>query len=604
MDFSVSFLENLYASEIIGDASNDVTMEGAPRETATPASIDAPPSPTKSPLGTTPQTPKRLLPARTPSPQKRVRVARPSPITTTPTNESTPRRRSPRKHPASTPSGESHAVMQPPSARKALQMTTGPELSTALPNDSVGSPSTEAHHAGVGSTSQPATPNNSCTAHPDVPAKSPSIEPHLGNIPPLTRQQINCARHLVLTTQPLESAWTGLDAYVVDVQRALERTIVFGENQSALLVGSAGNGKRAIVDKALAQLKATHAASAVFHPIFLSGSVFLNETEAFREIVQQLVPDGIVGQRSISFFNMYDFLKQLLLEKALAEEAVLFIVDDFDAFVGETKQLLLYNLLDWMQSKDVRIGFLGLSCNFNVLAQFEKRVKSRFSNIQIVIARHPLKTILQLLWIAFQLPRDRWPSHVPPPPDSFFDTWESSLHHVLFDSIEHQHHWQYLYDMGKPVQVFLRLMHIAMLSLTTEMPYVGETHLQHAWDTMFPCHAMHALRGLTTREMTLVLGMIGLERQGKVQYSFEMVYFECKAFYRQNALKSPPRIDLVKALDNLLALHVVQETSHQPQPEYRMVKLLLRPSEVLDAIRKKHIACTTFVEQWATNTLH
>ncbi len=53
---------------------------------------------------------------------------------------------------------------------------------------------------------------------------------------------------------------------------------------------------------------------------------------------------------------MYDFLKQLLLEKALSKQAVIFVLDDFDAFAHEnkqSKQMLLYNLLDWMQVDDI-----------------------------------------------------------------------------------------------------------------------------------------------------------------------------------------------------------------------------------------------------------
>ncbi|KAG9406884.1 origin recognition complex subunit 4 [Aphanomyces cochlioides] len=413
----------------------------------------------------------------------------------------------------------------------------------------------------------------------------------------LSSQQVYYIRQSLLSKRAMSGSWTVLNSYIEDVERILVRTISSGENQSALIVGSAGSGKREIVKKALGHLRTT---SSNFRTIYLSGGTITNETEAFREFVQQLLPDGVVGQRAISFFNMYDFLKQLLLERALAKEAVVFIVDDFDAFVGESKQLLLYNLLDWMQSKDVRIALLGISCNFNVLAQFEKRVKSRFSNIQVVVPRHPLKAFLQLLWNAFQLPRDNWPSQILAPTDTYFDKWESSLHHVLFNS---QEFWQYLYDLGKPVEVFLRLMHVAITYLTTKSPWICDAHLQLAWNAMFPNHAMNALGGLTTREMTLVLGMIGLERQSKDKYSFEMIFLECQSFYRQHSMKSPPRVDLLRAIDNLLALHVVQELSHQPQQEYRMLKLLIRPKEVLDAIRRKDIACTTFVEQWAMNTL-
>ncbi|RHY29115.1 hypothetical protein DYB32_005408 [Aphanomyces invadans] len=309
-----------------------------------------------------------------------------------------------------------------------------------------------------------------------------------------------------------------------------------------MVVGSAGSGKRAIVARAVAQLKA--ASPRVFFPVYLSGSALANDMEGFREIVQQLVPEGgvaghKVGRGAASFFNVYDFLKQLLLEKALAGHAVIFVLDAFDTFVGGAKQLLVYNLLDWMQ-----------------------------------------------------------------PSDDFYDLWEASLYRVLFGADLHSTWWwQHLYDLGKPVNVFVRLLQVALTQLTPSKPLLDNAHVQAAWDVLFPDHVLHALRGLTTREMTLVLGMIGLERQGKSQYSFEMVFHDCSAFYRQHAMKSPPRVELLHALANLLALHVVHEVTHQPQPEYSMVRLAVRPTEVLDAIRKKSVACTALVEQWAMTTL-
>ncbi|RHZ03789.1 hypothetical protein DYB31_006176 [Aphanomyces astaci] len=403
---------------------------------------------------------------------------------------------------------------------------------------------------------------------------STSVAPSTEMPPPLTGQQVHCVRHVVLSRR-LASGWTGVDAAVQDIQRVVERTVLYGENQSAMLVGSSGSGKRAVVAKALAQLP-----TRTFHTVYLSGSVLGNDMEAFREIVQQLVPQqgSIVGHAAISFFNMYDLLKQLLLQKALQEHAVIFILDAFDAFVTGAKQLLVYNLLDWMQSKDVRVALVGISCNFNVLAQFEKRVKSRFSNIQVVVPRPPLKHILQATTTMMENVVN-WPAHIPAPPDAFHEHWDTSLHRLLFD----QTHWwwQYLYDLGKPTDVFVQLLHVAMTHLTPSAP----------------C--------LTTREMTLVLGMIGLERRHVAPYSFEMVFHECQAFYRQHALQYPKRRELLDALSNLLATHVVHPatTKQQHQPEYCLVRLVLRPTDVLDAIRRKLVPVTTVVDQWATNTL-
>ncbi|OQR94218.1 hypothetical protein THRCLA_08220 [Thraustotheca clavata] len=410
-----------------------------------------------------------------------------------------------------------------------------------------------------------------------------------------------------------ETTLIGLDSHVAQVENLLERTVVHGENQSALLVGSHGTGKRSVIQKTIYELREKHREEHKFHTVYLGSSLFQNEIEAFREIVYQLSPNGTFGQRSIAFFNMYDFIKQLLLEKALASEAVIFILDDFDAFVSENKakQLLMYNLLDWMQTKEVRIGLIGISANFNILSQLEKRVKSRFSSFQIVLLRQPMKQVLQLLWMTLQLRPHDWPldsEDIPPP--NYFIAYEERLHYCLFDQASPLlPELQYWYDLGKPTHVFLRLAYMAVTNLTADDPFLEFQHFQRALSQLAPPHQLQTLQGITTRELTLLLAMISLERQGRIRVSFEMVFQECSLFYRKHALKLPGRMDALKALDNLLSLQLVHHinssssATQQVQPEYRMLQMSLRSSVILQAIKKKEISCTTLIEQWALNSL-
>lgn len=60
---------------------------------------------------------------------------------------------------------------------------------------------------------------------------------------------------------------------------------------------------------------------------------------------------------------MYEYLRSLLVSKAEAGDHVVVILDALDQFVREksnTKQLLLYNLLDWLQVRrhDVVLSFM------------------------------------------------------------------------------------------------------------------------------------------------------------------------------------------------------------------------------------------------------
>jgi Cdc6-like AAA superfamily ATPase len=54
----------------------------------------------------------------------------------------------------------------------------------------------------------------------------------------------------------------------------------------------------------------------------------------------------------LSYWNMYEYLRGLLVGKAKAGDHVIVILDALEQFVRENsnaKQLLLYNLLDWLQ---------------------------------------------------------------------------------------------------------------------------------------------------------------------------------------------------------------------------------------------------------------
>jgi hypothetical protein len=48
---------------------------------------------------------------------------------------------------------------------------------------------------------------------------------------------------------------------------------------------------------------------------------------------------------------MYDTLKEILHEKAQAKETIMIVLEEVEHFAmeGKAKQLLLYNLLDWLQ---------------------------------------------------------------------------------------------------------------------------------------------------------------------------------------------------------------------------------------------------------------
>lgn len=99
----------------------------------------------------------------------------------------------------------------------------------------------------------------------------------------------------------------------------------------------------------------------------------------------------------IAYVKIYDYLKQILQKKAERKETVIIIIDEMEQFATSKKQLLLYNLVDWaqvgrcvlarnfehirltgfVQTRDVRIGLLGVAEHSNMLQLLEMRVQSR-----------------------------------------------------------------------------------------------------------------------------------------------------------------------------------------------------------------------------------
>jgi hypothetical protein len=82
------------------------------------------------------------------------------------------------------------------------------------------------------------------------------------------------------------------------------------------------------------------------------------------------------------------------------------------------------------------------------------------------------------------------------PATSFFDAWNLALHASIFETqTALMAEWQYLYDLGKSTEVFLRLVHVAVSRLTLENPVLYATYFQAAIKTFTPPHHVQGLQG-------------------------------------------------------------------------------------------------------------
>ena len=63
---------------------------------------------------------------------------------------------------------------------------------------------------------------------------------------------------------------------------------------------------------------------------------------------------------------------------------MIFILEDIDFYIEQTKQILLYKILDMLQYCNIPFVFLATSQKVDIVDSFEKRIKSRFSHRQIL----------------------------------------------------------------------------------------------------------------------------------------------------------------------------------------------------------------------------
>ena len=123
------------------------------------------------------------------------------------------------------------------------------------------------------------------------------------------------------------------------------------------------------------------------------------EKRALEEISRQMFQDvRLTFSNRISFAQHLRFLFDMLREMKGLDSALVFILDEFDAFaVSHKKQMLLYTLLDLQQSGEVKMLVIGLTERLDIADKLEKRVKSRFSHRQIYVPPLSFNNLLKVM---------------------------------------------------------------------------------------------------------------------------------------------------------------------------------------------------------------
>lgn len=112
----------------------------------------------------------------------------------------------------------------------------------------------------------------------------------------------------------------------------------------------------------------------------------MEDKSALLEISRQLELDNVLNDKVIgSFADNFDFLLRSFRAGGKESKPIMFVLDEFDLFTKHKSQLLLYTLLNTIQTSKNPMCLIGSTCRLDVLDLLEKRIKSRFSHRQIYL---------------------------------------------------------------------------------------------------------------------------------------------------------------------------------------------------------------------------
>ena len=333
------------------------------------------------------------------------------------------------------------------------------------------------------------------------------------------------------------------------VHQLVEQTVLAGEGNSMLIIGSRGSGKTTIVETAISELAFDHHDE--FHVVRLNGFIHTDDKLALREIWRQLgremeVEDDVLGGRS----NYADTLTSLLAllshsaqeteqDDTVTARSVVFILDEFDLFASHPRQTLLYNLFDVAQSRNAPIAVLGLTTKVGVVDSLEKRVKSRFGQRYVHLSLPRSFTTFQEICNSALCYHPSTQDLLQGGNTALKDLsvlWNAYLADIFADS-HFDYFLQTIYTSSKSVTTFFSacLFPIATMSITS-IPTVS-SFISHPLQP--PDSKLILLSSLSTLELSLLIAAARLDIILDTDVcTFGMVYEEYVALASKSKLQS------------------------------------------------------------------
>lgn len=391
----------------------------------------------------------------------------------------------------------------------------------------------------------------------------------------------------------------GVEQHEAEVYDRLKRAARSGESTSIILCGYSGCGKHALLQRVLWRLS-REAEVPAYDVVHLSGLCHADASTALREVVRQITArrSARLTSRYVDDLNvLHDELKRRVAERSAP---LLLVLSHLEAFAEQSRQTLLYVLLDATQSTSTVV--VGTTTDRNVLELFEKRVRSRLHNHQVSIGHAERGAVLAML-------DDRLGS-VSSDDESYDEAhsraWQRLRGNDAFiESIDRAA------ELGLSMRTYTRIAAAAVASLTSTRPLLQLAAWTQAAESHAPLSSkkwVHAITALPPPHLSLVLAYLRFERDDKCDYNLHKAALELHKLKRQHAtaiaFEDPI---LLRAQAALLTATVIKLTDHHHNILLEPAQMRFAPvrfssavslEDLWDALRRGDLDCPTVLRQW------
>ena len=150
-----------------------------------------------------------------------------------------------------------------------------------------------------------------------------------------------------------------------------------------------------------------------FVVVELHGSVLDDDGTAARELCRQLsIGSTLPRSRKSAMEHYLRFTLDSLKEGRAGNVPVFILLHDFDLFARRAKQTLLYNLFDITQSPKYQVCVIGTTTRLDATELLEKRLRSRFSQRQILLGLPSLSSTKALVHSLLHVEAEAVQSHL------------------------------------------------------------------------------------------------------------------------------------------------------------------------------------------------